>query len=97
MRYAGLRSDFHEFLCDLCGRQVLIHSNPSGARGGERKFVVLKQGDFWASHSGGIGGLTMNGVEVQHDHGPDRDREQVDLSDEWKDWLDDILDDANDL
>ena len=94
MRYAGLRSDFHEFLCDLCGRHVLIHSNPSGAREGERRFVVMKQGDFWASHCGGIGGLTMNGVEVQPDHGVDQGEEQDDLSDEWKGWLDDIFDDA---
>jgi hypothetical protein len=87
MRYTGLRSDYHEFLCDICGRHVLIHSSPSSAKEGEQTFVVLKRGDFWASHSGGIGGLVINGVEVSQD--------QDELSDEWKEWLADILDDVD--
>ncbi len=84
MRYAGLRSDYHEFLCEICGRHVLIHADPSAVAEGDQSFVVLKRGDVWASHSGGIGGLVMNGVEVS------QDREE--LSDEWKEWLTDILD-----
>lgn len=93
MRYAGLRFDYHEFLCDACGRHVLIHSNPSAAEGGDQTLVILKRGDFWASHSGGIGGLVINGVEVQKRHNVDQGEEGVELSDEWKGWLADILDD----
>jgi len=94
MRYAGLRSDYHEFLCDACGRHLLIHSNPSDAGEGENTFVILNRGDFWASHSGGIGGLIINGVDVQKGHSVDGDEEQAELSDEWKGWLDEILDDV---
>jgi hypothetical protein len=94
MRYAGLRSDYHEFLCDDCGRHVLLHANPSSAGEGEKTFVILKRGDFWATHSGGIGGLVINGVEVQKGYAVDDGGDQADLSDEWKGWLADIFDDA---
>lgn len=95
MRYAGLRSDYHEFLCDACGRHLLIHSNPSNAGEGDQTFVILKRGDFQTSHSGGIGGLVINGVEVQKGRSPDEGDDQFELSDEWKGWLDDILDDED--
>jgi hypothetical protein len=94
MRYAGLSSDYHEFLCDACGRHVLIHSNPSSAEEGEKTLLILKRGDLSASHSGGIGGLIINGVEVEKGHSVNGSEEQFELSDEWKCWLEDILDDA---
>ena len=92
MRHIELRNDYHEFVCDICGRHVLIHSNPSRAEAGDQTFVILKQGDFGVAHSGGIG-LLVNAVEVQEEHISDQDADQVELSDEWKAWLADIFDD----
>jgi hypothetical protein len=86
MRYTGLWSDYHEFRCDTCGRHVLIHSDPLSARDDEQTLVILKQGDLWASHSGGFGGLVINGIEVEKD--------QAELTEEWKTWLTEILDDV---
>ena len=94
MRHIGSRDNYNEFLCDICGRHLLLHSSPSTPEEREKSIVILKQGDFWASHSGGFGGLVINGVEVQKDHGLDQDADEVELSDEWKGWLADILDDA---
>ena len=88
MRYSGTRSDYHEFLCDTCGRHLLFHMNPSEAEDKARRFVVLKQGDFRASHSGGIGGLTINGVDVSQNGGD----EQMPDWDEVKASLDDVID-----
>lgn len=86
MHYAGLRSGYHEFLCDACGRHLLIHANPTAANKGDQTFVVLKQGDFRAAHSGSVGGLVIDGVEVA---------DEDELNDEWKEWLDEILGDDN--
>ena len=49
------------------------------------------KGDFWASHSGRTGGLMVNGMEIQQDRAVDQGEDQAELSDEWKDWLADIL------
>lgn len=84
MRYAGLRSNYYEFMCDICGRHVLIHANPLEVTEDEQSFVVLRQGDCLTPHSGGVGGLVVNGIEVRKD--------EDELSDEWKVWLADILD-----
>ena len=86
MRYVGLRSVYHEFECDTCGRHVLMHADPASAGDDEQTFVILKRGDFWASHSGGIGGLVVNGIEVEKD--------PVELTEEWKAWLTEILQDV---
>ena len=86
MRLAGSRLNYHEFVCDICGRHVLVHLNPSSVEEDERSFVVLKQGDLKSSHSGGNGGLAINGIGVEQD--------STELSDEWKAWLADILDDV---
>lgn len=88
MVYSGVRSDYHEFLCEMCGRHLLFHVNPSEADEATRKVVVLKQGNFWASHSGGVGGLTVNGIDVSQ-NGSD---EQEPDWDEVKASLDDVVD-----
>jgi hypothetical protein len=87
MRYAGLRSNYYEFLCDACGRHMLIHANPSAAGEDEQTLVVLKQGDCWTTHSGATGGFVVNSVQVNED--------QAELSDEWKAWLAEILDEMD--
>lgn len=89
MRYAGLRLNYHEFLCDLCGRHVLIHANPTGTEAGDQTFVILQQGDPQACHSGGIGAWVVGGLEVAECD------EACELTPEWKGWLDEILDDDN--
>ena len=64
MHYAGLRSGYHEFLCETCGRHVLIHSNPARVEEGDHTFVVLKRGAFWAFHSGESEGLATDDGEA---------------------------------
>jgi hypothetical protein len=64
MHYAGLRSGYHEFLCETCGRHVLIHSNPARVDEGDHTFVVLKRGAFWAFHSGESDGLAADNGEM---------------------------------
>ena len=64
MHYAGLRSGYHEFLCETCGRHVLIHSNPARVEEGDHTFVVLKRGAFWAFHSGESEGLAADRGEA---------------------------------
>ena len=43
-----------EFLCPTCGRKLLVQWSPHS------KLVVLVPGDTHATHSGGIGGLSMD-------------------------------------
>ena len=114
MHYAGLRSGYHEFLCETCGRHVLIHSNPARVEEGDHTFVVLKRGAFWAFHSGESEGLAADDGEAglgQADvrpacpsnafgagpgQSPDEDWAELsddELTEEWKTWLVEILDD----
>ncbi len=86
MRHVGSRTNYHEFVCDICGRHLLLHSNPSIVAEGEEIYVVLSQGDIWASHSGAMGGLVINGIDIK--------KEQTELSNDWNKWLADVLDDA---
>jgi hypothetical protein len=71
-------------MCDICGRHLLIHANPLDVKEDEQTFVVLRQGDCFIPHSGGVGGLIVQGTEINKD--------EDELSDEWKVWLSDILD-----
>ena len=122
MHYAGLRSGYHEFLCETCGRHVLIHSNPARVDEGDHTFVVLKRGAFWAFHSGESEGLAADdgeeglgqadvrpacpssafeagsgrGSSAGSGQGPDEDWAELsddELTEEWKTWLVEILDD----
>ena len=122
MHYAGLRSGYHEFLCETCGRHVLIHANPARVDEGDHTFVVLKRGAFWAFHSGESNGLADHDCETGHGQadapagcpsnafgadsgqgpstgsgqGPDEEWAELsddELTEEWKTWLVEILDD----
>lgn len=45
------------FACPTCGRRVVVGK-------GEPKFVVLDRGDFYARHTGSLGGVEMAPVVV---------------------------------
>lgn len=52
LRCAEQTPDETLFVCDLCGRRLVL--NPRG-----RRMTVLDKGDFFALHSGGTGGVSM--------------------------------------
>lgn len=51
-------SGAQEWYCPTCGRRFLMTWPPNYHK------VVLEPGDEYAVHTGGTGGLTMGGVEV---------------------------------
>lgn len=67
MTHVGTGGTYHEFQCNVCGRHVLFHVNPAQAADDERTVVILRSGDMHASHSGGIGSITVSGVDVACD------------------------------
>ncbi len=101
MRHIGSRLNYHEFICDICGRHILIHMNPPAAGEGARTFVILNKGNVWAAHSGETGGLVLNGIEVTQERATDptetpeheQNEDPTELSEDWNGWLADILDD----
>lgn len=50
-------SGVEEWACPECGRRMIITWHPW-------KKVVLEQGDIYAAHSGGKGGLKMGSVQI---------------------------------
>ena len=102
MRHIGTRANYHAFLCEICGRHILVHTNPSAAGQGTRTFGMLNKGDVWASQSGGTGGLVVNGIEVRQAQatdpaeisGHEQTEDPTELSEDWNGWLADILDDT---
>lgn len=62
MVYLGITGSYHQFMCPICRRHVLL--NVSGQpQVGQRSRVVLDAGDQEVGHSGSVGGVVISGVE----------------------------------
>jgi hypothetical protein len=80
-------SGYQEWLCPTCGRRFLLQLTPKYQK------VILSEGDFYASHSGGTGGVTMGAMNIIQK--PVEPEEAVPVFDEsslapWKDWLEEV-------
>jgi hypothetical protein len=97
MRHAESFSRYDMFVCDVCGREMLLHREPGAMGPGEQPVIVLERGDSRVSHSGGMGGAAIDSVTTTVDQDAELFEEQVELSEEWKTWLTEILDDMPDI
>lgn len=68
-----------EWVCDVCGRWLLIRWPPFYQK------VVIEEGDVTVSHSGGEGGISMGGAEVQEQ--PPADPEEERRLQPWADFM----------
>jgi len=48
-----------EWICPICGRVLLLETNPS-------HLSILVRGDSYASHSGNTGGLKITGMSADN-------------------------------
>jgi hypothetical protein len=81
------QSGSEEWYCPICERRFLLQWDPF-------KKVVLEQGDEYAIHSGGKGGLQLHSTNaVQNSKNVDEidvEEEEVYLSEEWRNALNEL-------
>lgn len=96
MRHVKSFTRYDMFICDRCGRQMLLHREPGDVGPGEQPLIMLERGDSGVSHSGGMGGVAINSVAATPDHDAAPCQGEPELSEEWKRWLTDIFDQMDD-
>ena len=77
-------SGAEEWYCPACGRRFVMQWPPKYKR------IILNQGDAYAVHCGGKGGLKMGVVQSQPGEAITQNGEEDLHLEQWESWLDSI-------